>query len=196
MLKPAFVEAALSRYAEAEPGGILPDHVEPFTAGHFSEDLGRRLVVSARGLLGVGAYGAVYEATLALTAPTADGKADGTPAAPHSPGCRSSRAVVAVKFQALPDEAMLLNNLAAELALLRVLSWGGGSGCAHLLRFYGAAVLSPPPPSLTCVQPFEPGSTCVAMVFEVAREGDLESRVARARRAMDAAAAAAASGAH
>jgi serine/threonine protein kinase len=141
----------------------------------------------------MGAYGAVYEATLALLAPASDGTAEGATAAPNR-----ELGIVAVKYQALPDEAMLLNNLAAELALLHALSFGaGGGGCGHLLRFYGAALLSPPPPSLTCVQPFEAGSTCVAMAFEVAREGDLESRVARARRAMDAAAAAAlASGAH
>ena len=77
---------------------------------------------------------------------------------------------------------MLLNLLAAELSFLRSLSHPG------LLRFYGASVMQPPAlhPSLDQVElPFEPGAPCVAMVFEVAREGCLESRVARTRRAVD-----------
>jgi len=191
MLDPSTMEAAMSRYDQAEPGGILPDHIEPFSVGHYSGDLGLRLVVSAQGLLGVGAYGAVYEAALALSDSAAneshDGTAEGTVGLLTSPLCKMRKAIVAVKYQALPDEAMLLNNLAAELALLYALSFSSGGGCPYLLRFYGAAVLSPPPPPRTCVQPFEPGSTCVAMAFEVAREGDLESRVVRARREMNAA---------
>jgi serine/threonine protein kinase len=128
----------------------------------------------------------VYEAALALPEPAANEALEST-AYGNVFLLKSSlgtipKAIVAVKYQALPDEAMLLNNLAAELALLHALSFSSGSGCPHLLSFYGAAVLSP----RTCVQPFEPGSTCVAMVFEVAREGDLESRVVRARREINA----------
>jgi len=111
---------------------------------------------------------------------------------------------------------MLLNNLAAELSFLRALSH------PNLLAFHGACVALPPPPLpplpplnpgggggsggcstgglaaaqqqpvIPAVQPFEAGSWCVAMAFEVAREGCLERRVARTRRAMDAAVAAAA----
>ena len=75
---------------------------------------------------------------------------------------------------------MLLNNLAAELAFLRDLTHEG------LLGFYGAAVAYPPPALPGTLQPFEPGAPCVAVAFELAREGSLEERLAAARRAADA----------
>jgi serine/threonine protein kinase len=82
----------------------------------------------------------------------------------------------------VPEEAMPRNNLVAELSFARALQH------PNLLAFHGAAVLLPP---LGTVLFFAPGAACVAMVVEVASEGDVESRVARARRAFDASGAAA-----
>ena len=74
-----------AQFASAETSAILPPSVDAFISSDFSDELNRRLIVCPKGLLGVGAYGAVFEAALAL------------------PG--SIPSVVAVKFQALPEEA-------------------------------------------------------------------------------------------
>jgi len=72
---------------------------------------------------------------------------------------------------------MLLNNLVAELSFLQ------GLNHDNLLKYYGAALLAPPIPQPGTYLPFEPTIGCVAMVTEVARNGDLETRIARAARA-------------
>lgn len=72
---------------------------------------------------------------------------------------------------------MLLNNLVAELSLLQGLSHDS------LLTYHGSALLAPPLPQPGTILPFEPTTSCVAMVTEVARNGDLETAIARAARA-------------
>mmetsp|Transcript_32039 Transcript_32039/g.41187 ORF Transcript_32039/g.41187 Transcript_32039/m.41187 type:complete len:798 (+) Transcript_32039:99-2492(+) len=141
----------------ADTESILPSSISGFTSKDFSPVLEDELLVCPKCLLGVGAYGAVYEATL---------KVKGS----------SSPRVVAVKFQALPEEDMLLNNLVAELSLLQGLQHD------NLLHFSGAALLMPPPPQPGMFLPFEPSSLCVAMVTEVARNGDVETWIAKAAR--------------
>jgi hypothetical protein len=159
------LRAACVRFNEADLSGTLPSDVEAFLASHFEADLGAKLEVL--GFLSSGAHGAVFKAVLT-----------------HPAG---SAVAVAVKFQALPDDPALFNNLAAELAFQRHLSPGpGGGGCPHLPGFYGATLLFPPSLPIGVDLPFGPSALCVAMVFEVALEGDVEMRVARARRAFDA----------
>lgn len=143
----------------ADTESILPSSIRGFTSQDFQNDLQDKLIICPKCLLGVGAYGAVYEATMKVLD-------------------RPSPEIVAVKFQALPEEDMLLNNLVAELSLLQ------GLNHDHLLQFHGSALLMPPPPQPGTYLPFDSTTTsfCVAMVTEVARNGDVESWIVKAAR--------------
>jgi hypothetical protein len=80
----------LEAFSRSETASILPEAIPAFTADHFSHDLGSRLLISPRGLLGAGAFGIVYEAAMCT--------------ARHP-------IIVAVKFQMLPEEVdgLILN---------------------------------------------------------------------------------------
>jgi hypothetical protein len=69
----------------ADTASILPESIPGFTINNFNADLENRLVLSTKCLLGVGAYGAVYEGVL-------------------KEGQNEPPKIVAVKFQALPEE--------------------------------------------------------------------------------------------
>ena len=82
------LESVKEAYGRADASAIIPSFIAVFSSGDFSEDLCSRLVVPAQGLLGVGAYGAVYEAALS-SEPSDQNK---------------NISIVAVKYQALPEE--------------------------------------------------------------------------------------------
>lgn len=130
-----------------------------FTVDDLIKGVGEMPLAVTNSLLGIGAFGVVCEGLLGTK---------------H----------VAVKYQALPDEEMLLNALCAELTCLKNFEH------ASLLRFHGAMV-SPPPllqQDTTSNLPFaaDDCSRVVAMVTEAAREGSLELLVVRAARRREA----------
>lgn len=78
---------ALRAYENADASEILPPSVRPFKLRDFAARAGSRLVVGPRSVLGVGAFGAVFEAV-------------------YTPE-HGSPLIVAVKYQALPEEVRL-----------------------------------------------------------------------------------------